>query len=107
MGKKVVWYCQIVDEWMMVFSTLGCPPPPPPPANNSLMIYPIEWNEEGTACKQVPAEIINSRNLHQFENRFDKFIGARPNKNISVLLVTGLKILGRLGTHYYSFFQQK
>ena len=26
----------------------------------------------------------------------------RPNKKISVFLVTGLKILGRVGTHFFS-----
>ena len=72
MGKKVVWHLPDCGQW----------PCHPLVAthNNSSMMYQIEWNEEGTACKQVPGDIINSCNLHQFKNRFDKFMRARPNK---------------------------
>ena len=32
------------------------------------------------------------------------YLFIRPNKKISVLRVTGLKILGRVGTHFFYYF---
>ena len=35
-----------------------------------------------------------------------RLIIIRPNKKMSVFKVTGLKILGRVGTHIYIFFKK-
>ena len=61
------------------------------------MVFPPEWEII------YKLELVDYKHI-QADKPWYGFYPVRTNKKISVLRVTGLKILGRVGTHFFDNF---